>query len=61
MSIPIPSLNVSNLNIQHINLGDISFSKINLGDIIDVNYLQNFYILCWCFIVFMILQTMIML
>ena len=41
MSIPIPSVNVSELIIDHLDLKEISFDKISIGQISDFNYFNN--------------------
>ena len=57
MSIPIPSVNVTDLTINHLHLDQISLGKISLKNIPDIGYVYNAYILLWTLFTLIFLQT----
>ena len=57
MSIPIPSVNVTDLIINHLDLGSISLKSISLEGIKDFSYVYHLYVLFCVMFVFVVFQT----
>ena len=57
MSIPINSVNVTDLTIKHLDLGSLSLNSISLNNFTTMDYITNIYILLWSLFTIIFIQT----